>query len=114
MVFVETLLVLSHLADYLSTPIHGTFHHHTPLHQGSSVCIPLEILTVQSSKKRRCRLEQWLRLAALCDPLAALRSLDDSRQLLSSPEGATIDDLSHTIQAWENLEQRHIERTGDQ
>ena len=40
-------------------------------------------------------MEQWRRLAALfVDPLAAGRSLDD--------------------QAWENLEQRHRERTGDQ
>ena len=53
-------------------------------------------------------------LAALYDPLAAGRSLDDSRQILSPPKAAQIDDLSHTIQAWENLEQRHRERTGDQ
>ena len=56
----------------------------------------------------------WRRLAALCDPLAAGRSLDDSRQILSAPKAAKIDDLSHTIQAWEKLEQRHRERTGDQ
>ena len=59
-------------------------------------------------------LEQWQRLAVLYDPLAAGRSLDDSRQILSEPKVAKIDDLSHTIQAWENLEQRHRERTGDQ
>ena len=59
-------------------------------------------------------LEQWRRLAALYDPLAAGRSLDDSRQILSPPKPAKIDDLSHTNQAWENLEQRHRECTGDQ
>ena len=59
-------------------------------------------------------LEHWRRLAALYDPLAAGRSLDDSRQILSEPKVAKIDDLSHTMQAWENLEQRHRERTGDQ
>ena len=59
-------------------------------------------------------LEQWRRLAALYDPLAVRRSLDDSRQVLSPPKAAKIDDLSHTIQAWENLEQRHREGTGDQ
>ena len=59
-------------------------------------------------------MEQWRRLAALYDPLAAGRSLDDSRQILSPPKAAQIDDLAHTIQAWENLEQRHRERTGDQ
>ena len=47
------------------------------------------------------------------DPSAVRRSLDDSRQFLSPPKAAQIDDLSHTIQAWENLEQRHRERTGD-
>ena len=30
------------------------------------------------------------------------------------PKATKIDDLSHTIQGWENLEQRHRERTGDQ
>ena len=39
------------------------------------------------------------RLAALYDPLAAGRSLDDSRQILSPPKAAKRDDLSHTIQA---------------
>ena len=56
-------------------------------------------------------LEQWRRLAALYDALAAGRSLDDSRRILSPPKAVKIDDLSHTIQAWENLEQRH---PGDQ
>ena len=46
-------------------------------------------------------------------PLAAGRSLDDSRQILSPPKAAKIDDFSHAIQPWENLEQRHRERTGD-
>ena len=57
---------------------------------------------------------EWRRLVALYDSLAAGRSLDDSRQILSEPKVAKIDDLSHTMQAWENLEQRHRERTGDQ
>ena len=48
------------------------------------------------------------------DPLAAGRSLDDSRQILSPPKAAQIDDFSHTIQAWEIVEQRHPERTGYQ
>ena len=59
-------------------------------------------------------MEQSRRLAALYDPLADGRSLDDSRQILSPPQAAKIDDLSHTIQAWEIWEQRHRERTGDQ
>ena len=33
---------------------------------------------------------------------------------LSPPKASKIDDLSHAIQAWENLEQRHQKRTGDQ
>ena len=33
---------------------------------------------------------------------------------LAPPETAKIDDLSHAIQVWENLEQRHRDRTGDQ
>ena len=45
--------------------------------------------------------------------MAAGRSLDD-RQILSPPKAANIDDLAHTIQTWEILEQRHRERTGDQ
>ena len=44
------------------------------------------------------------------DPLAAGRQQAN----LVSPKAAQIDDLSHTIQAWDNLEQRHRERTGDQ
>ena len=51
---------------------------------------------------------------SLHDPLAAGRSLDDSRQILSPTKAAQIDDLADTIRAWENLEQRHRERTGDQ
>ena len=54
------------------------------------------------------------RLAALYDPLAAGRSLDDSRQILSPPEAVKLDELSHAILAWENREQRHRERTGNQ
>ena len=52
--------------------------------------------------EREPSVEQWRRLTALCDPLAAGTSLDDSRQILSPPKAAKIDDLSHTIQAWEN------------
>ena len=52
-------------------------------------------------------LEQWRKLTALFDPLAAGRSLYDSRQILSPPKAAQIDDLAHTIQAWEIAEQRH-------
>ena len=33
---------------------------------------------------------------------------------MSPPNANTLEDLSHAIQAWENLEQRHRERTGDQ
>ena len=33
---------------------------------------------------------------------------------MSPPEAAKIDDLFHSIQAWENREQRHRDRTGDQ
>ena len=73
-----------------------------------------ESLEVVRGAEREPVLEQWRRLAALCDPLAAGRSLDDSRQILSPPKAAQIDDLSHTIQACENIEQRHRERTGDQ
>ena len=40
--------------------------------------------------------------------------MDDRRQLLSPPTVTNIDDVSHAIQAWENPEQRHQERTGDQ
>ena len=47
-------------------------------------------------------------------PLAAGRSLDESRQILPPSMAAKIDDLAHTIQAWDILEQRHRERTGDQ
>ena len=73
-----------------------------------------EALEIVRGAEREPGLEQWRRLAALYDPLAAGRSLDDSRQILSPPKAALIDDLEHTIQAWEILEQRHRERTGDQ
>ena len=73
-----------------------------------------EALEIVRGAEREPGLEQWRRLAALYDPLAAGRSLDDSRQILSPSKNAKIDDLSHTIQAWENIEQRHRERTGDQ
>ena len=73
-----------------------------------------EALEVVRGAERELGLEQWRRLAALYDPSVAGRSLDDSRQILSPPKAAKIDDLSHAIQAWENLERRHRERTGDQ
>ena len=73
-----------------------------------------EALEIVRGAEREPGLEQWRRLVALHDPLAAGRSLDDRRQILSPPKAAKIDDLSHTIQAWENIEQRHRERTGDQ
>ena len=73
-----------------------------------------EALEVVRGAEREPGLKQWLRLAALYDPFAAVRSQDDRRQILSEPKVANIDDLSHTIQAWENLEQRHRERTGYQ
>ena len=72
-----------------------------------------EALEIVRGAEREPVLEQWRRLAALYDPFAAGRSLDDSRQILSPPKAAQIDDLSHTIQAWGNIEQRHRERTGD-
>ena len=73
-----------------------------------------EAMEVVCGAEREPGLEQWRRLAALYDPLAAGRSLDDSRQILSPLKAAKIEDFSHTTQAWENLEQRHRERTGDQ
>ena len=38
----------------------------------------------------------------------------DSRQILSPPKAAGMEDLAHTIQAREIWEQPHRERTGDQ
>ena len=72
-----------------------------------------EALEIVRGAEREPGLEQWRRLAALYDPFAAGRSLDNSRQILSPPKAAKIDDLSHTIQAWENIEQRNRERTKD-
>ena len=60
-----------------------------------------EALEVVRGAEREPGVEQWRRLAALYDPLAAGRSLDDSRQILSPPKAAKIDDRSHTIQEWE-------------
>ena len=60
-------------------------------------------------------LEQWRRLAALYDPSAAGK--ESGRQqanLVSAESYQNRRPLTHTIQAWENLEQRHRERTGDQ
>ena len=59
-----------------------------------------EALEIVRGAEREPGLEQWRRLAALSDPFAAGRSLDDSRQILSPPKAAQIDELSHTIQAW--------------
>ena len=73
-----------------------------------------EALEIVRGTERGPGLEQWRKLAALYDPLAAGWSLHDSRQILSPPKAAHIDDLTHTIQAWEIVEQRHRERTGDQ
>ena len=72
-----------------------------------------EALEIVRGAERGPVLEKRRRLAALYDPSAAGRSLDDSRQILSPPKAAKIDDLAHTVQAWEILEQRHRERTGD-
>ena len=44
-----------------------------------------EALEVVRGAEREPGLEQWRRLAALCDPLAAGRSLDDNRQILYPP-----------------------------
>ena len=57
-----------------------------------------EALEIVRGAEREPVLEQWRSWAALCDPLAA------GRQILSQPKAAKIDDLSHTIQAWENRE----------
>ena len=73
-----------------------------------------EALEVVRGAEREPGLEQWRRLAALYDPLAAVRSLDSSRQILSPPKAVKRDDLPHAIQACENLEQRHRERPGYQ
>ena len=69
-----------------------------------------EALEIVRGAEREPGLEQWRRLAALSDPLAAGRSLDDSRQILSPPKAAQIDELSHTVEAFDILEQRHRER----
>ena len=73
-----------------------------------------EAMEVIRGAERKSGLEQWQRPAALCDPLAAGQSEDDSRKILSPPKVTQMDDLSHVAQAPENLEQRHWERTGDQ
>ena len=51
-----------------------------------------EALEIVRGAEREPGLEKWRRLAALYDPLAAGRSLDDSRQILSPPKAAKIDD----------------------
>ena len=62
--------------------------------------------------ERQPALKQWRRLAAMYDQLAAGRSFDDSRQIFSPTKVTKLRDLSRALQAWENLEQRHQERTG--
>ena len=62
-----------------------------------------EALEIVRGAERKPGLEQWRRLAALYDPLPVGRSLADSRQILSPPKAAQIDELSHTIQVWEIL-----------
>ena len=62
-----------------------------------------EALEVVQRAEREPGLEQWRRLAALYDPLAARRSFDDTRQILSPPKVVQIDHPSHAIQACENL-----------
>ena len=73
-----------------------------------------QALKIVRGAEREPGLEQWRRLAALYDQLADGRSLDDSTQILSPPKATKMDDLSHTIQTLENLEQRLCERTVDQ
>ena len=73
----------------------------------------LEALEVIRGAERESVLGHWRRLEALYDPLAAGRRLDDSRHILSPPRVTKIADFSHAIQAWDILEQRHRERTGD-
>ena len=57
-----------------------------------------EAVEVVREAEREPGLAQLRRLAPLYDPQVAGRSLDDSRQILSPPKAAQIDDLSHTIQ----------------
>ena len=52
-----------------------------------------EALETVRGAEREPGLEEWRRLAALYDPLAAGRSLDDSRQILSPPKVVKIEDL---------------------
>ena len=72
-----------------------------------------EALETVRMAERQPGLEQWRRLAAMYDPLDAGRSSGDSRRSLSSTKVTKLEDLLHALQAWENLEQRHQERTGD-
>ena len=50
--------------------------------------------------ERQPSLEQWRRLAAMYDPLAAGRNLGDSRQSLSPTKVSKLENLSHALQAW--------------
>ena len=74
-----------------------------------------EALEVIRGAEEESGLEQWRRQAALCDPLAAGRNLDGSRQIFVSTKShpPRIDDLSHAI-SFRKLDQRHWERTRDQ
>ena len=58
-----------------------------------------EALETVRMAERQPGLEQWRRLAAMHDPLAAGRSLDDSRQILSPTKVTKLEDLSHALQA---------------
>ena len=48
-----------------------------------------EALEVSRETEREPSLEQWRRLAAMCDLLAAGRSLDDSRHIVSPSKKQT-------------------------
>jgi len=57
--------------------------------------------------------EQWRVLASFYDPLAASRQLDDSRAVMHPTRARNLAELGATVQAWENLERRTRERTGE-
>ena len=59
-----------------------------------------EALEVGRAAEREQGLEQWRRLASLCDPLAAGRTLDDSQQILSLPAVAKPEDFPRDLRTW--------------
>ena len=59
-----------------------------------------EALEVGRAAEREQGLEQWRRLASLCDPLAAGRTLDDSQQILSLPTVAMLVDFPRDLRTW--------------